>query len=75
MKIDINEYFNDVIIEYHGQTFNLDFNMAIQGCWVFWEQGKDYWDEDILRGRYRVDTDRSKILQKCISHFHFYCGR
>ena len=75
MKIDINEYFTDVIIEYHGQTFSLDFNMAIHGCWVFYEIGKDPWDEDILRGRIRIDTDRSKVLKKCIDQIHFYCGK
>ena len=75
MKIDINEYFNDITIEYKGITYHLDFNVMIQGCWTFYESATDPWDEDILRGRYRVDTDRSKILQKCISYLHFYCGK
>tara|TARA_R100001591_G_C4300596_1_gene170250 strand:- start:179 stop:406 length:228 start_codon:yes stop_codon:yes gene_type:complete len=75
MKIDINQYFTDIIIEYHGKTYTIDFNVTIEGCWVFWEYGKDPWEEDLLRGRYRVDTDRSKILQKCISHLHLYCGK
>ena len=75
MKIDINQYFTDIIIEYHGKTYTIDFNVTIEGCWVFWEYGKCPWEEDLLRGRYRVDTDRSKILQKCISHLHLYCGK
>ncbi len=74
MKIDINEYFTDVIIEYKGSTYTLDFNVTIEGCWVFHEMGKDPWDEDILRGRYRLDLDRSKVLKKCLDHIHWYCG-
>ena len=35
MKIDINQYFTDIIIEYHGKTYTIDFNVTIEGCWVF----------------------------------------
>ena len=44
----------------------IDFNHTLQGYWYFYEHDKSALDDDLLRGRNTIKTDKSLVLKRCI---------
>tara|TARA_Y100001972_G_scaffold86491_1_gene105858 strand:+ start:267 stop:491 length:225 start_codon:yes stop_codon:yes gene_type:complete len=66
MKIIIDDYFSHVSIHYNGIEYWIDFNSTLQGYWYFYECTKSALDDDLLRGRNTIKTDKSLVLKRCI---------
>jgi hypothetical protein len=66
MKIIIDDYFSHVSIYYNGIEYWIDFNHTLQGYWYFYEHDKSVLDDDLLRGRNTIKTDKSLVLKRCI---------
>jgi len=65
MKIIIDDYFSHVSIYYNGIEYWIDFNY-LQGYWYFYQHDKRPLDDDLLRGRNTIKTDKSLIVKRCI---------
>ena len=66
MNIEINDYFSEVTIKYEGKEYNLEFGHHDVSMWSLTEAFEDVWESSLLRGKFKVNTNRTLVLKKCI---------
>ena len=66
MNIEINDYFSEVTIKYEGKEYNLEFGHHDVSMWSLTEAFEDVWESSLLRGKFKVNTNRTTVLKKCI---------
>ena len=66
MNIEINDYFSEVTIKYEGKEYNLEFGHHDVSMWSLTEAFEDVCESSLLRGKFKVNTNRTLVLKKCI---------
>ena len=66
MNIEINDYFSEVTIKYEGKEYNLEFGQHDVSMWSLTEAFEDVWESSLLRGKFKINTNRTLVLKKCI---------
>ena len=66
MKIIIDDNFADITIKYEGKEYNLEFGHHDVSMWSLTEAFEDVWESSLLRGKFKVNTNRTTVLKKCI---------
>ena len=66
MNIEINDYFSEVTIKYEGKEYNLEFGHHDVSMWSLTEAFEDVWESSLLRGKFKINTNRTLVLKKCI---------
>ena len=66
MNIEINNYFSEITIKHEGKEYWIEFGHHDVSMWSFTEAGQDVWESSLLRGKFKVNTNRTTVLKKCI---------
>jgi len=66
MNIEINDYFSEVTIKYEGKEYNLEFGHHDVSMWSLTEAFENVWESSLLRGKFKINTNRTLVLKKCI---------
>ena len=66
MNIEINDYFSEVTIKYKGKEYNLEFGHHDVSMWSLTEAFENVWESSLLRGKFKINTNRTLVLKKCI---------